>query len=114
MQSKPEGGKEGQQEDVYVYLAEQLACQGLHLRGRNVDTESNFIQLLRLHSADADVDTWLSKKSNKYTSNEIEDIILEEMVHKTLYDIGQNIHDQGCQRRSGKSGNCRINISKLK
>ena len=72
-----------------------LAYQGLPLRGRNVDTDSNFIQLSRLYSVDADVDTWLSKKSNKYTSHEIQDIILKEMVHKTLYDIGQNIHDGG-------------------
>ena len=72
-----------------------LAHQGLPLRGHNDDTESNFIQLLRLHNADVNVDRWLSKKSNKYTSHDIQDTILKEMAHKILRDIGQNIHDGG-------------------
>ena len=48
-----------------------------------------------MHNADGDVDRWLSKKSNKFTSHDIQDSILKEMAHKILCDIGQNIHDGG-------------------
>ena len=65
-----------------------LVRQWLPSRGHNDDTESNFIQLLRLHKAN-DVDR-LSKKSNKFTSHDIQDSILKEMAHKILCDIGQN------------------------
>ena len=50
---------------------------------------------MHLHSADADVDRWLSKKSNKYTSHEFQDTILKEMAHKILREIGQNIRGGG-------------------
>ena len=72
-----------------------LARQGLPLRGSDNDAESNFIQLLRLHNTDVNVDGRLSKKSNKYTSHDIQDTILKEMAHKILHDIGENIHDGG-------------------
>ena len=52
-------------------------------------------ELLHLHNADAVVDRWLSKKSNKHTAHEIQDTILKVMAHKILHDIGQNIHDGG-------------------
>ena len=72
-----------------------LARQGLPLRGYNNDAESNFIQMLRLHNADVNVDGWLSKKSNKYTSHDIQDNILKEKAHKILRDIGENIRSGG-------------------
>lgn len=72
-----------------------LACQGLPLRGSNDDTESNFIQLLHLHNTDGNVDAWLSKKFNKYTLHDINNIILKEMANKILCDIGENVHDGG-------------------
>ena len=78
-----------------VYDAFFVTVAFLLLRGRNVDTENNFIELLHLHNADAVVDRWLSKKSNKYTAHEIQDTILKEMVHKILHDTGQNICDGG-------------------
>ena len=51
--------------------------------------------MLHLHNADVNVDGWLSKKSNKYTSRDIQDNILKEMAHKILHDIGENIRDGG-------------------
>lgn len=63
--------------------------------GNNNDTESNFIHLLCLYNTDGKVDTWLQKKSNKYTSHDIQDDILGEMTRKILTDIGDNIRDGG-------------------
>lgn len=46
-----------------------LARQGLPLRGRNEDADSNFIQLLLLRSSDSpEIIEWMRKKTNKYTS----------------------------------------------
>ena len=52
-----------------------LARQGLALRGDGDESSSNFIQLLRLRSqelADVDVDKWLARRLNKYTSPEVQ------------------------------------------
>ena len=70
-----------------------LARQGLRLGGSSNDKESNFIQLLHLHNTGKSVDAWLSKKTNKYTSHDIQDQLLEEMAHKILVNIGDGIHD---------------------
>jgi len=72
-----------------------LACQGLPLRGSSIDKESTFIQLLRVHNTGKSVDAWLSKKTNKYTPHDIQDLLLEEMAHKILVDIGDGIRNGG-------------------
>ena len=44
-----------------------LGRQGLALRGHD-DTESNFVQLLKLRGCDdPKITDWIQKKSNKYT-----------------------------------------------
>ena len=58
-----------------------LARQGLALRGQKYDTNSNFSQLLLLRGIDCPaLLTWLNKKSNKYTSREIQNEFLEIMA----------------------------------
>lgn len=58
-----------------------LARQGLALRGQKDDTNSNFSQLLLLRGIDCPaLLTWLNKKSNKYTSGEIQNEFLEIMA----------------------------------
>ena len=52
-----------------------LVQQGLPMRGNDNDTEGNFIQLLSLHGkhcAPQNINHWISKKTNKYTSHEIQ------------------------------------------
>ena len=50
-----------------------LARQGMALRGDNDESDSNFMQLLRLHSKDdAQLLQHLEKKSDKYTSPQIQ------------------------------------------
>ena len=41
------------------------------------------------------VDAWLSKKTNKYISHDIQDELLEEMAHKILVDIGDGVRNGG-------------------
>ena len=66
-----------------------LACQGIALRGDNNDseTESNFIQLLHLRCVGSDIQTWLRKKSNKYTSRDIQNEVLKIMALQILGDV---------------------------
>ena len=52
-----------------------LAGQGLPLRSNGEETNSNFIQLLHLRvqeCSNLDVDAWLGKRINKYTSPEVD------------------------------------------
>ncbi len=54
-----------------------LARQGLPLRGDGEETDSNFTQLLKSRGLDDPrIDSWLSKKTSKYTSHIIQNEIL--------------------------------------
>ena len=55
-----------------------LARQGLALRGHGDGEDSNFIQLLQLRALDCpEVNTWMKRKTNKYTSP----VIQNECLH---------------------------------
>ncbi len=74
-----------------------LARQGLPLRGGCDDANSNFIQLLRLRSMDCpEVSGWMTKKTNKYTSHDIQNECLQIMALQILREVGQNIRDSHC------------------
>ena len=52
-----------------------LVCQGLALRGDGDAFNSNFVQLTHLHGLNCgyvEVDSWLAKKTNKYTSPNVQ------------------------------------------
>ena len=55
-----------------------LARQGLPLRGHgDQECDSNFMQLLKLRSEDDhNIDSWIKKKTDKYTSLEMQNEIL--------------------------------------
>ena len=73
-----------------------LARQGLALRGQKDDTNSNFSQLLLLRGIDCSAFlTWLNKKSNKYTSGEIQNEFLEIMTLHILREICSDIAKNG-------------------
>ncbi|XP_053398113.1 zinc finger MYM-type protein 1-like [Mercenaria mercenaria] len=68
-----------------------LARQGLALRGHD-DNNSNFIQLLKLHGqADDSILTWLEKKTDKFTSGDIQNEILQIMALGILRRVAANI-----------------------
>lgn len=63
-----------------------LTRQGLPLRGSEGDADSNFYQLLRLQQADfPEVVSWLSRKTNKYTSHDVQNECLQLMALLILW-----------------------------
>ena len=62
-----------------------LARQGLPIRGNGDDSDSNFIQLLKLSGqGDAKMDEWLKKKTDKYTSHDIQNELLAQHVLRSI------------------------------
>ena len=69
-----------------------LARQGMALRGDNDESDSNFMQLLKLRSIDdTQLLQHLEKKSDKYTSPQIQNEILSILSLKILREIGDCI-----------------------
>ena len=73
-----------------------LARQGLPLRGHDDGVNSNFMQLLRLQAFDClGVLTWMDKKTNKYTSGDIQNECLQVMALHILRQISSDIAKNG-------------------
>ncbi len=71
-----------------------LARQGLPFRGHGDDSESNIIQLLKHHGEeDLEVYDWLQKKTNKYTSHEIQNNLIKVMALSVLRKIAEKLHE---------------------
>ena len=65
-----------------------LGRQGLALRGDESDEISNFMQLLKLRSKDfLKLKEWLEKKTEKYTSHDIQNELFKVMVHQIIRDL---------------------------
>ena len=74
-----------------------LARQGLSLRGDHGDADSNFIQLMHLRSVDCpEVESWMTKKSNKYTSHDIQNECLQIMALQILREVSKKIRSSAC------------------
>ena len=75
-----------------------LARQGLPLRGGDGnESDGNFNQLLRLRGVDhKGIVSWLSKKTNKYTSPEIQNDCLQLMALHILRQISHKIVGSHC------------------
>ena len=68
-----------------------LARQGLALRGDGSESDSNFLQLLKLRGEqDSSISDWLAQKVNKYTTHEVQDELLKIMAHQILRKIATN------------------------
>ncbi len=73
-----------------------LARQGLPLRGHG-DIESNFHQLLLLRGIECNYITpWLNKKTNKYTSHEIQNECLKLLSVQLLRELNKKIQKSAC------------------
>jgi hypothetical protein len=73
-----------------------LTRQGLRLCGYGDGADSNFVQFLYLHGFDAPVMlTWMSKKTDKYTSSDIQNECLEIMALNILRQISGSIIKSG-------------------
>ena len=69
-----------------------LARQGLPLRGLGDESDSNFIQLLKLRSED-DIRfvNWIEKKTDKYLAPDIQNKVLKVMSLQVLRQIVQSL-----------------------
>ena len=75
-----------------------LVRQGLPLRGDANDVESNFMQLLHLHGKQCvpqNIDHWLTKKTNKFTSHEIQNECIQIMALHILRELSKRIASAG-------------------
>ena len=71
-----------------------LACQNIALRGDKVECDSNFNQLLRLRSYnDSNILNWLKKKTDKYTSGNIQNEMLEVMALQVLQNLTSKLQE---------------------
>ena len=71
-----------------------LGRQGLALRGDESDENSNFMQFLKLRSKDfLKLKEWLEKKTEKYTSHDIQNELLKLMEHQILRDLTDEMRD---------------------
>ena len=69
-----------------------LGRQGLALRGDDNDENSNLMQLLKLRSADVpQLKQWLEKKTEKYTSHDVQNEILILMANQVIRDVADEI-----------------------
>ena len=71
-----------------------LGRQGLPLRGDASDENSNFVQLLKLRCRDfPKLEEWLDKKTNKYTSHDIQNELLKLMAHEIIRNMTKEMQD---------------------
>ena len=71
-----------------------LAWQGLAIRGHGDETDSNFYQLLKLREQDdSRIQSWLRKKTDKYTSSDMQNkIILKWIALHVLRKVIASLH----------------------
>ncbi len=66
-------------------------CQALRGDGSG-ELDSNFYQMLKLKwEENPKVNNWLKKKTNKYTSHDIQNEILKVMAMRVLRNIGNSV-----------------------
>ena len=71
-----------------------LARQGIALRGYGGDTDSNFIQLMKMCVRDDPyLDEWLQKKTKKYVSHNVQNELLKVMALLVLHEISDAIQE---------------------
>ena len=71
-----------------------LARQGMALRGDGNESNSNFVQMMKLHGEDdSKLVKWMKKKTNKTTSAEMQNKMLQVMALKILREIAENIRN---------------------
>ena len=69
-----------------------LARQSLALRGRDDDSDGNLIQLLKLQgSEDSEILEWMQRKTNKYTSPEMQNELMKHLALHVMRDISEKL-----------------------
>ena len=72
----------------------QIFGQSCDIRGDGDESDSNFMQLFKLRGEDDPrVCEWMKKRTNKYTSHEVQNDILKAMALNVLRTIATRIHN---------------------
>ena len=92
-----------------------LGRQGLALRGKENDENSNFWQLVKLRTKDfPKMKQWLEKKTEKYTSHDIQNEMLILMAHQIIRDLSDEVRSTFfatiCDERTDVSNKERLTI----
>ena len=70
-----------------------LARQALALRSDGDESDSNYMQLLKLRGEDdTKVFDWLRKKTDKYTSADMQNEMIRVMAHQALREVTASLH----------------------
>ena len=70
-----------------------LSRQGLPFRGNGDESDSNFLQLIKLREIDyPKLSNWMAKKTNTYTSPEIQNELLKLFSCEILRHIASSLH----------------------
>ena len=79
---------------LVLYNTRFLARQGLPLRGDGLEElSSNFMQLrLQCEECKDNMDAWLEKRTNKYTSPDVQNECLQIMAHHILRGMPARDH----------------------
>ena len=86
--------KPGKPSPYILQVLRYLACQGLSLRGSSLthETDGNCMQLLLLFCMfDEGLPSWLKKKTDKYTSGDMQNELLQVMANRILREIAASI-----------------------
>ena len=71
-----------------------LARQACAIRGDGGESNSNFMQLFKLRGEDnPKVYEWMLKRTDKYTSHDMQNDMLKVMAHKVLRAINSKLHN---------------------
>ena len=71
-----------------------LARQSCAIRGDGDESDSNFVQLFKLRGEDdPKIHEWTIRRTNKYTSDEVQNDMLKVMAMKVLRNIAACLHD---------------------
>ena len=70
---------------------QHLGRQGLAIRGDDDESNSNFVQTLKLLDLDGSMKKWMARKQNKYTSPVIQNEMLKLLALTILRHVGSNI-----------------------
>ncbi len=70
-----------------------LARQALPLRGGGDESNSNYMQLLKLRGEDdSRAFQWIKKKTDKYTSGDMQNEMIKVMALQVLQEVASSIH----------------------
>ena len=96
MLSKAVSGEKSTNRQMLYKILSTIRClarQGLPLRGDGTEINSNFMQIFLLQAeSDPRILEWLKRKSNRYTSPDIQNEILLLMSNQLLREINADVH----------------------